>query len=83
MNDCARSVASFANLKAKHVGVFTDPTVAKLPVMKVVRSPFAKLGPERGREMYLRLTQTCLPFCVHAFAGRKVARGQRRALYHL
>jgi hypothetical protein len=41
VNDCARSVASFANLKAKHVGVFTDPTVAKLPVMKVVRSPFA------------------------------------------
>lgn len=49
VNDCARLVASFANLKAKHVGVFTDPTVAKLPVMKVVRSPFTSLGRERGR----------------------------------
>ena len=29
--------SSFVNLGAKHVGVFTDPTVANLPVMKVVR----------------------------------------------
>ena len=33
---------SFVNLGAKHVGVFTDPTVANLPVMKVVRPQHAR-----------------------------------------